>query len=152
MDNSYEKRISLHTRYDKYYHINVQNLFNFLPELFTFVEQHNIIFLDFSYLSNYGGYSEDISQFILQDKIYDTLQLLLQLIKKNTTLQNCNIGLFQNYLTDLTKIEDIIKNHHNLKWINIRATNSTTYFNKLPTTIWKKNNGEMVWSHFKPSD
>ena len=143
--------ISLYRRYSSNYKVNVRKLFLILPELFEFIEYHNITSLDFSCITSYGGYPECPHNFIDSKKLTNIIDQLILLIKNNTTLTYCNIGLFENFI-DRDKLITHVSLHPKLECISIHSNGATTYFNKPPTSLYRTKDNKFVWAHFKPLD
>ena len=152
------KRISLYRRYSTLqpnrevfkspatiYELNLRKLFSVLPELFEFIVNHNITSLDLGCITSYGGYPvnfTDSSSNIILDK-------LLLLIKNNSTLTYCNLGLFE-YNIDRNALIEIVSSHPKLECISIRANGATTHFNRPPTSLYRNKDNMFVWSYFRP--
>jgi hypothetical protein len=139
----------LYRRYSSNYEVNVRKLFLILPELFDFIENHNITNLDLSCVTSYGGYPEGPHTFIDMNNITNIIEQLITLIKNNTTLTYCNIGLFEYYI-DRDKLVTNFLLHPKLECISIHANGATSYFNKPPTSLYRTKDNKFVWSHFKP--
>ena len=153
-----DKKISLYRRYSTLqpnrevlkspgtiYELNFRKLFSVLPELFEFIVNHNITSLDLGCITSYGGYPvnfTDSSSNLILDK-------LLLLIKNNSTLTYCNLGLFE-YNIDRDALIEIVSSHPKLECISIRANGATTHFHRPPTSLYRKKDGSFVWSHFRP--
>ena len=138
--------ISLCRGYSSYYEIYVRKLFLVLPELFEFIENHNITNLDLSCVTSYGGYPENPKKFIASNDINIILDQLILLIKNNTTLIYCNIGLFENYI-HRDKLKLLL--HPKLNCISIRANGATSSLNEPPTSLYRMKDGSFVWSHLR---
>jgi hypothetical protein len=145
--------VSIHTRNDKNYDNNMKKIFWFLPEIFDFIQNNNIDHLNLGCLTSYGGYPKCINQIIptiTPKEINMIVNQLLILLQKNTTIKVCNIGVFQHYI-DMDILKNMMNNNQSLDYVSIKANGSTTNFNKPPTTLYRKTNGEFIWSHFRPT-
>jgi len=143
-DNTETKRLALRYGVWKYPQF-VSMLFENLKTVFEFIQENKITYLDFSMESSYGGYNEDISSFYKGDCI----EVLLDELRSNTTLNHVNLGLFQNLLDRDTLVE-IMEDHPALTYLSLNAPGSRTYFNAQPQCMYKIEDGTAVWSHFKP--
>jgi hypothetical protein len=146
------KKITIQHRYDKHYYKNVRILFQFLPELFDFIEKQGILIVDLSCLNSYGGHPECPERMLGiddQSTIVKISEQFLSLLSKNTTLSWCNIGLFETVL-NRSLVEEMIQGHPTLDHLSIRANGSTTYFNHPPKTLYRNRLcGTFYWSHFR---
>lgn len=142
--------ITLRRRYDSDYKNNVKSLFNFLPELFDFIKAKNITYLDISSLTSYGGYPESAHNILSNEKnrILEILNQLVILIGNNKTLTGCNIGLFQYYIVH-TELERMMSMHPTLEYISTEANGATHNFRHPPTTLYRMDDGNCDWRHFK---
>jgi len=144
-------RLSLRRRYENWYEKNVRLLFRFLPELFQFIQQHNIIRLDLSCVGSYGGYPVDASSIVYKDKLErDTiLSTLKEQLRSNTTLIYCNLGFF---LHDLSRyeIEDIFLDHPVIDCVNMTCETATAYLHQPSNMMWRnRNDRSFYWAHFR---
>jgi len=147
-----EKHIVIHRRYDDHYYKNVRILFQFLPELFDFIEKKDVHVLDFSCLNSYGGdpeCPERMLDILERSAITKIGEEILTLLSKNTTLSWCNLGLFEGVL-ERGRVEEMIQGHPTLDHISLRSHGSSTYYNEHPTTLYRNRiNGTFYWSHFR---
>jgi hypothetical protein len=122
----------------------------YLPELFAYIEKKDIDYIDLGLTGYYDGYPSDISAYITDKSQLQTVtSQLLSCIKNNKTLKKCNLGLFEWQLERDTILE-VFQRHPSLDWLTLRAMGSKTRFTDAPHTIYRKSNGEAVWSHFRP--
>ena len=146
----YNNTITLRRRYDNNYNNYVKSLFNFLPELFDFIKEKKITYLDISSLTSYGGYPESANKTISnnQEHILEILNQLVMFIRNNKTLTGCNIGLFEHYIVK-PELQNTMSMHPTLQFISIQANGATHNFNESPTTLYRNNDGNFEWKHFK---
>lgn len=122
----------------------------YLPELFAYIENIGIDYIDLGLTGYYDGYTGHISAYIPDKSQQEIItSQLLSCLKKDKTLKKCNLGVFEWYL-DRDTILDVFQNHPNLDWLTLRASRSTTRFADPPHTIYRKSDGEAIWSHFRP--
>jgi hypothetical protein len=115
----------------------------YLPELFSYIEKKGTDFIDL-------GYHEDISLFISdKSQLAKVTNQLLSCLKQNKTLKKCNLGVFEWQLERDTILQ-VFQNHPSLEWLSLRTSTSKTRYTDPPHTIYRKSNGEGVWSHFRP--
>ena len=122
----------------------------YLPELFAYIEKIGIDYIDLGLTSYRDGYTSHISSYIpdrYQQEIITSQRL--SCLKKDKTLKNCNLGVFEWYL-DRDTILDVFQNHPKLDWLTLRSCFARTQFTDPPHTIYRKSNGVAIWSHFRP--
>lgn len=142
--------ITLRKRYDKYYYPYVKSIFRCLPELFQYIQLHQINYLDFGCVNDYGGYPESAYRMISQDD-HDVREIgyqVLGLLRENTTLYSCNLGLFEGILSR-SEVYDTINGHPAITYISMRSNGSRTNFLHEPHTIWRNSDGTCYWAHFR---
>jgi len=146
-----DKTISLTRRKDDVYEKNVRLLFHFLPELFQFMNVHHITSLDLGCTSSYGSYPESAYELVSNNEntIKQISKQLLSLLSTNTSLEWCNLGLFDNII-DYSDIERAVKKHPTIDRISMIPSRATTYYNQLPKTLWRnRRNGTFYWNHWR---
>ena len=122
----------------------------YLPELFIYIEKKGINYIDLGLSGYCDGYPSHISGYVPDRYQQETVTgQLLSCLKKDKTLKKCNLGLFESCLERDT-ILDVFQNHHILDWLTLRASRSKTRFADPPHTIYRKSDGEAIWSHFRP--
>jgi hypothetical protein len=127
----------------------VRILFQFLPELFQFIAAHKIISLDLSMVSSYGGYPLYARQ-VLWERGWNQEAVLDQLASRlasNTTLEQCNLALFRADLSN-ERLEEIFKDHPTIDHICMNPPSATSYYDRPPTTLWRREGG-LYWAHFR---
>jgi hypothetical protein len=88
---------------DPYYRKIFKRLFYFLPELFQYIEEHQIR----SLIISPNAYNLSL---IPYTALLGVLAQFLQLLRMNTTLTDCNIGFFAHFLNG-GELEHIMRNH-----------------------------------------
>jgi hypothetical protein len=149
--NLYEgKNITIRTRYDKHYHSNVQHLFRYLPELFQYIQDNNIKYLDLGCINSYGGHPESPYRMISPNHIElkEMGSQLLCLLSTNTTIHNCNLGLFESILSH-AEVSDALEGNSTIEYISMRSNGSRTNFLEEPHTLWRSADGTCYWAHFR---
>jgi hypothetical protein len=122
-----------------------------LPEVFSYIEEKKIDYLDLSLTTSYGGYSVDISHYIHdKSQIATIASQLLTYLKWNTTLTKCNLGLFETHLDRDILLYYTVYRHPKLDWVSLRANGASTRFSDPPHTIYLKPDRTGVWAHFRP--
>lgn len=127
----------------------VRLLFQFLPELFQFIDTYNIISLDMSMVSAYGGYPQYARQ-VLWERGWNQEAVLDQLTSRlasNTTLEQCNLALFREDLSN-ERLEEIFKGHPTIDHICMNPPSAASYYDRPPTTLWRREGG-LYWAHFR---
>ena len=148
---STERRgISLLRRYDEQYAQNVCLLFHFLPELFHFIQQHNVTFLNME--SNCISEYELSSYGISSDRLKHVANEMLQFLSHNTTLEWCNFGIFYHVM-EQRDIEQAIQHHPTIDYISLFPTRSTRSMRTPASTIWRDPvYGTFYWSHWRKEE
>jgi len=153
--NNMSKKITIARRYDNEYYKNVRLLFQFLPELFQFIHDQQIVSIDLSCLNSYGGHPECPYKMLAitsEKEIKAVARHLLDLIAANQTLTACNIGLFE-WVLDRDDVHSAVEYHPKMDYLSIRASCATTYFSKPPTTLYRsKKHNTFYWAHFRNDD
>ena len=122
----------------------------YLPELFIYIEKKRINYIDLGLSGYCDGHPSHISAYITDNYQLETVtSQLLSCLKNNKTLKKCNLGLFEWQLERDTILE-VFQNHPTLEWLSLRTSTSKTRFTDPPHTIYRKSDGEAVWSHFRP--
>lgn len=148
------KRFTIRFRYEFDYFKNVKLVFLFLPELFEFLEDHRVPDLDLGFLESYGGYPACPFQRINShaDELKQIKLQLLDLLSKNTSLVNCNLGLFEG-LIRREEIINAVENHPMLDRIQMRSSGASVYFNRPPVNLWRnRKDRTFYWDHFRHDD
>ena len=145
-------RITIRTKYDENYERNVLKLFTIIPELFEYIQVNNILSLDLSCVTSYGGYPENPYKLISPNKdiLLDVLEEIINLLKLNTTLTYCNIGLLE-WIIDRDHLQLSMQNHPTITCVSIRSNGASTNFNEPPNSLYRLSTGEFIWSHFRPN-
>lgn len=122
-----------------------------LPEVFSYIEEKKIDYLDLGLTTSYGGYPVDISVYIPDKSQISTItSQLITCLKWNTTLKKCNLGLFEHHLDRDILLYYSVYRHPSLDWLTLRATGASTRFTDPPHTIYLKPDRTGVWAHFRP--
>jgi len=139
-------------RYGEREHRNkIKYILLHLPEVFSYIGENQIDYLDLSLTTSYGGYPVDISVYIPdKSQIYTITSQLLTYLKWNTTLKKCNLGLFENHLDRDILLHYSVYRHPSLDWVTLRANGASTRFSDPPHTIYIKPDRTGVWAHFRP--
>ena len=139
---------------------NVDYLMCHLPTLFAYLEEHSIKKLHLCCTTSYGGYNNTLQNFFIKEEIKLFCEDLLELLSKNTTLDYCNLGLFQGLLTN-EQVEEAVALHPSLTCVSMNAPRASTDFRAPPTTLYrdKRDRSEgsaleghewkMYWAHFR---
>jgi hypothetical protein len=149
--NLYEGRnITIRKRYDHHYYSNVQHLFRYLPELFQYIQDNNITYLDLGCINSYGGHPESPYRMISPnyEELKEIGSQLLDLLSTNTTIHNCNLGLFEHILSH-DQVSSALKENSTIEYISMRSNGSRTNFLEEPHTLWRNADGTCYWSHFR---
>jgi len=144
-----KRHISIHTRIDDQYVINVRKLFRILPELFQFIEENHITSLDLGCITSYGGYPESPYKFVspLLDRIVATSKQLLTLLSQNTTLTYCNFGLFHSIM-QRHDIIDAVEKHPVLDLLSMLPNGARLDMREHPYSLWRnRRGGFFYWDH-----
>jgi hypothetical protein len=144
-------RFTIRHQYDKLYEKYRNTLMCYIPELFDYIKINNIISLDFSCTTSYGGYPCDLLAHELkysEEQIDKIINQLYQLIESELSysLTYCNMGGFENHI-DKDKLIKSIENHPAIECISIRSNGARTNFKEAPISLYKRN-GIIEWSHF----
>ena len=150
--------ISIHPRFhpryltiDEPYRVYVRKLFTILPELFEFIQMHQITKLDLGCVTSYGGFPESPYHIVapsLQGVLTVSNQLL-SLLSKNKTIVTCNFGLFQNVM-QRKDIINAVEGHPVLDHLSMLSIGARTDFRDHPHTLWRdKRYGFFYWDHFR---
>lgn len=158
MDSFYHDGIfQLEGAHGHYTKENVDYLMCHLPTLFAYLEEHNIKKLHLCCTTSYGGYNNTLQNFYNKEEIKLFCEDLLELLSKNTTLDYCNLGLFQGLLSN-EEVEWAVALHPSLTYVSMNAPRATTYFDQPPTTLYRDKQEEeagqpevwkMYWAHFR---
>lgn len=109
---------SINDIYFHEYHEYVRILFYHLPELFEFITQHKIRWLDLSFTCSYGKILNHPYEMISSDQsfVLSTFKQLIDLIKHNHTLHLVNVGIYHQ-LINRHHIVYELKNHPTLQLV-----------------------------------
>ena len=146
--------VTIRRRYDEHYYPYVRRLFRCLPELFRFLEINKIVRLDLGCVTDYGGYPESPYRMISSE--HDELRAIaaevLDLLSKNTTLVDCNLGLFQNIMPRKSIIEAVEK-HPTLDYLSMLSNGARTDFREPPHTLYRnRRDRSFYWDRFRHDD
>jgi hypothetical protein len=153
-DHYGKSSVTIRRRYDEHYYPYVRQLFRCLPELFRFLEINKIVRLDLGCVTDYGGYPESPYRMISSE--HDELRAIaaevLDLLSKNTTLIDCNLGLFQNIMGRKSIIEAVEK-HPTLDYLSMLSNGARTEFREPPHTLYRnRRDRSFYWDRFRHDD
>jgi len=122
----------------------------YIPELFSYIEEKELNYLDLGLISSYGGYPRDVCEFLPDPNKanFITSQLVICL-EKNTTITKCNLGLFERYL-DRNMLLKLVEKRHNFEWLTVRANGAGVRYTEPPNTIYLNPDGKAIWINFRP--
>lgn len=150
------KKISLHANaYNKPKAAeNVKKIFNYIPELFNFIEKFEIKELCFSG-DNSVKFLWSIDEIVsVKQEVLPLLLQILQYINMNKTLKHVHLGLFSRYIEGnqvlKNQIEQIVHEHPTLISCEIRNISDTIWSSVIGKNLYKKTTGELVWQHIAP--
>jgi len=149
-----KKKITIRTRYDRDYYLNVRNLFRVLPDIFHFIESRGLTHLDLGCTSSYGGYPESPYRMITDDheKLREITTQLLSLLSRNTTLLWCNLGLFQSMISR-KQVIDAVEHHPTLDSLSMNSEGATIRFSNPPHHLWRnRRDRSFYWDHSRHDD
>jgi hypothetical protein len=140
-----EKKITIYRHYDNDYYKNVRCFFQFLPEIFQFINDHRLISIDLS-CPEYSGKMLGVDT---EHEVQLVAEQFLQLLSTNRTLASCNLGLFE-WALDRERVRLAVEHHPMMDYVCIRSNCSRTDFNKLPNTLYRnKTDNTFYWAHFR---
>ena len=139
--------IRIKRRYDTDDEANVRALFLILPEVFHFIEQQPIRFLDWGIITDYGGHSAHLLDYVSSSNISYVKSELLRLLAANTTLEYCNVGVFLHTIS-CKELEDAVSCHPCLQSISLLSNGASYKFNGPPTTLRRTPDGTFSWRKF----
>lgn len=156
---------SMHRHYQPHFKKQVRRLFQFLPEWFAYLNEHNITYLDlgdpYYYDNNRDpvtigpsiNYMSLVDQLISKDPTVITfiLEHIYDFLQHNQHLCYCNLGIFQPYL-DRDRLKEIVSHHPHLYHLEIASRASYLIVSQEPTSLYRMNNGDVEWRHHPPSN
>ena len=126
----------------------VPAVFHLIPELFAIFQERNVRKLQLSLLRNdYGGKEESIDAYYTGDK-HVLLATIVNELRKNTTLINCNLGLFTCY-ANRSQLEKVLMVHPMLEVISLHSGGYCNPCINLPPILYKIPKG-LVWAYSYP--
>ena len=154
---------SMHRHYQLHFKKQVRRLFQFLPEWFAYLNEHNITYLDlgdpYYYDDNRDpatigpsiSYISLVDQVISKDPtvITSILERILHFLKHNQHLCYCNLGIFQPYL-DRDRVKETVIGHPHLYHVEIASRASYLIVGQEPTSLYRIHDGEFEWRHHPP--
>jgi hypothetical protein len=149
-----KKTLQICKQYKKHHESNVRRLFYCLPEVFYYIQVERVVYLDLGYISDYGGYPEDPYRMITQD--YDELKCitsnLLDLLSKNTTLIQCNLGLFE-HLISREKVINAVEHHPCLDSVSMLSNGASNKWSNNPYMLWRNRiDGSFYWNSYRQQE
>ena len=144
-----EPRITLRRKSGPYDE-NLRILFAHLPELFDFIQEHSVPYLDLSMVTDYGGHHTPAS--LIAPRLFTkglaaVLEELRVLLSRNKTLTYCNLGLFADEYTR-TEVQDIFQEHPTIETVCLTSNGASTHFTMPPNNMYRKK-GTLYWAHFR---
>lgn len=134
------------------YDDHLRILFAHLPELFDYIEKHNVTALDLSMVTDYGGHAMPAS--LVAPRLFTkgmvaVVEELRVLLSRNKTLTYCNIGLFADEYTR-TEIQTIFEDHPTIDAVSLTSIGAPTYYHMPPNSMYRdKPAGFLYWGHFR---
>ena len=132
------------------YDENIRILFAHLPELFDYIEEHGISWLNLSMVTDYGGHhmpASLIAPRLFTKGLTAVVEELRVLLSKNTTLTYCNLGLFADEYTR-KEIQDIFQDHPSIDAVCLTSIGAPTYYQMPPNSMYR-DKGILYWAHFR---
>jgi len=150
----HRKHISFLRQYDAYYSKYFALMFQFLPELFEFIQQHGITSFDMGCTSGYGSYPSSAHEMICPrtPQLKQIARDLLFYLSINQTIEWCNLGIFYHSgIITRKQVEDAVRNHPVMDRVSLTPSRSRSYFKcELPTTLWRNyKTGTFYWNHVR---
>ena len=149
--------ICLYKVYDTHYMRNIRHLFYLLPELFAFIEQRNIKVLHLSCVAMIweDKYSKkrlhSINDYLIHpfnQELYKVIQpylLPLLTLIRNSSLVECNIGLFRDMI-DKNTLSSMIVRSPTIKHLSVHRFIPIDIDADPKVSLYKLPNGNVIWS------
>jgi len=144
-----ENMFSLHRTFKGDFLLNIRRLFQFIPEWFQYITDHNISNLDMSFMEPRLSPGIKLHQIISDFEIPALVETILSHVSHNTTLTYCNFNLFGNVLTK-DQVYEAVRHHPTLDQVELCA--SFGYYSPtLPMALYRVSDG-FEWRHYPPSN
>ena len=133
------------------YDDNVRILFDHLPSLFEFINEHNVQSLDLSMVTDHGAChlpASLVAPRLFTKGLAAIIEELRVLLAANQTLTYCNLGLFADEYTR-TEIQTIFERHPTIKTVCLTSTGAATHYHMPPNTMYRHPRGNLYWAHFR---
>jgi len=145
-----ENMFSLHRTFNDDFLLNIRRLFQFIPEWFQYITDHNISNLDMSIMEPRLRPAMKLRHIISDDDIPLLVKSILYHISQNTTLSYCNFNLFYDNLTK-DQVYETVRHHPTLDHVEL-AISSGYYSPIFPMSLFRVYDGSFEWRNNPPSN
>lgn len=143
------KKLDLQRRYDEEYERSIRSLFYLLPDLFEFLDRHQVQHIAMGSMDANAGCGASRTMATLfapydRSQIYDRF---LTLLSQNTTLVSCNAEFFYDIvIMDPARLLEAVCNHPTLQVITLSSWSNHPY------TLWRAKDGSFYWAPYPRTD
>lgn len=145
-----ENMFSLHRTFKGDFLLNIRRLFQFIPEWFQYITDHNISNLDMSIMEPRLRPAMKLRHIISDNDIPLLVNSILYHISQNTTLSYCNFNLFYDNLTK-DQVYETVRHHPTLDHVEL-AISSGYYSPIFPMSLYRVSDGRLEWRQYPPSN
>ena len=141
---------SLHRTFQDDFLLNIRRLFQFIPEWFQYITDHNIAYLDISIMEPRLHPSMKLYNVLSDYNIPLLIESILANISQNTTLLYCNFNLFCDILTQ-DQVYEAVRHHPTLD--HVELTMSLGYYSPtIPMALYRMPDRSFEWRHYPPAN
>jgi hypothetical protein len=143
------KKLDLQRRYDENYEISIRAIFHLLPELFEFLQDHQVEHIAMASMdANAGcGVSRAMATLFAPYDLSQIYDRFLTLLSQNTTLVSCNAEFFYDIIIfERERLLEAVRHHPTLQVITLSSWSNHPY------TLWRAKDGSFYWAPYPRSD
>ena len=141
---------SLHRTFKGDFLLYVRRLFQFIPEWFQYMTDHDITYLDMSFMEPRLSPGIKLHQIISDSEIPALVESILYHISQNTTLTYCNFNLFGQILTK-DQVYEAVRHHPTLDHVEL-CPSLGYYSPTIPLSLYRMPDRSFEWRQYPPSN
>jgi hypothetical protein len=143
------KTLNLQRRYDENYESSIRTLFHFLPELFEFLQDHQVEHFVLASMDDnvLCEVSHAMAALFSPERMKEICDQFIHLLSQNSTLVTCTLEIFYDIIMlNRNRLRDAIHQHPTLNIVTLSSWSNN------PNTLWRAKDGSFYWACRPTSD